>query len=125
MHDGRFMRYHKAGGRTLAMLTAPEVPKRSDGAIGLCSWCQRQVWMCGGYLDMLAGRLGRLAKSAAFLRDHADPRIRRLLVGASTSFVAWERQEIVGLAHQIADERGWTIRLRYGGSELLKITRLE
>jgi hypothetical protein len=125
MHDGRFMRYHKAGGRTLAMLTAPEVPKRADGAIALCEWCQRIMWMNGGYLDMLAGRLERLAKSVRFLQSHVEPRLAKLLVGGQVSFVAHQRLEIVRRAKQIADEGEWTIRLQYFGSERLTITRLK
>lgn len=54
MHDGRFMRYHKAGFRALAMLTDPVVPRRADGAIALCRHCQRRMWMRGGYLQWLA-----------------------------------------------------------------------
>lgn len=47
------MRTDKRYTRTLEMITAPEIPRTNNGGIKLCRHCQRQVYFCGGFLEML------------------------------------------------------------------------
>lgn len=123
MHDGRFMRYHKAGWRTLAMLTDPAVPVRSDGAIGLCQNCQRGMWMAGGYLEMLAKRLYRFGELVDRLEQRFFPSLMALKIGQSCGTATAIPEYAIDRAKSIAEAKNWTILIQRRGSQGLNIIR--
>lgn len=51
------MRYNRRYTRVLSMITAPEVPRRADGGLAICRFCQRDIYWHGGFLKMLARQL--------------------------------------------------------------------
>lgn len=48
--------------RVCDMLLASEVPRTEGGGIALCHLCQRTVMFKGGFLRLIAERLGREAR---------------------------------------------------------------
>lgn len=110
MCDGRFMRYHKPSLRTCAMLTAPDVPKRADGAIGLCVDCQRRMYFAGSFLHILVRELERSAFRAKMIESLFLKRMRGLGIGDTA---VWIRDEAaVRAAKKLADRRGWSLLIK-------------
>jgi hypothetical protein len=120
MHDGRFMRYHKPSLRTYAMLVAPEVPRRHDGAIAICVDCQRLMWLAGSYLHVLVRELERTAFRAKMIETLFLQRMRRLGIGDTA---VWIRDEAaVRAAKKLADKRGWSLLIKrpHGRLEIMR-----
>lgn len=55
------MRYDKRYTRTLTLITDPDIPRAEGGGIRLCHFCQRSVFLKGGFLMLLADDLRRLS----------------------------------------------------------------
>lgn len=69
--NGTLMRTDPRYNRIRTMLTAPEVPRLSNGGIGLCHRCQRDVYWRGGFIALLASKVKRAAHYAQ-CRQRAD-----------------------------------------------------
>ena len=55
------MRYDKRYERVLAMITDEAVPRFDGGGIALCKLCQRATQIAGGFLQLLAEDIEKLA----------------------------------------------------------------